>query len=413
MFCRFLGLFAAVGSLHAGTAAGQDASVVGTLLPRVEAPAPLRPLDGYAPGTPGRDPLAGSRAARSLSALERPVAPLRLRGAKEMAIFRNLASSVVLVLTADGTGSGSLISVVDGTGIVLTNWHVVDYATDVGIVFKPRDDMQPVTKADIVRGRVIKADPVRDLALIAVAAVPAHAVPLPLGTMGEVQIGADVHAIGHPATETWSYTKGLISQIRPGYQWQTDAGVQHRADVIQTQTPINPGNSGGPLIGDSGRMIGINSFKAQGEGLNFAVSVGEIDRFLAAAQKGEFDPKPAAARKETCKPQLLSEGRDAKLAAFVQYADFFCTGKANAMLVVPDDKSKEAWVSLDTNGDGEIDAVIYDPDRDGKWDISYWDTDFDGKPDLIGHHPDGSLLPSRTEKFRPGAAPGPPARGRR
>ena len=58
--------------------------------------------------------------------------------------------------------------------------------------------------------------------------------------MSEAQVGADVHAIGHPQGQTWTYTKGLISQVRPDYQWGP-----HKADVIQTQTPINPGNSGG------------------------------------------------------------------------------------------------------------------------------------------------------------------------
>ena len=53
------------------------------------------------------------------------------------------------------------------------------------------------------------------------------------------------------------------------------------ADVIQTQTPINGGNSGGPLLNQSGNLIGIATFGTpENEGLNFAISVEEIIRFL-------------------------------------------------------------------------------------------------------------------------------------
>jgi S1-C subfamily serine protease len=77
-----------------------------------------------------------------------------------------------------------------------------------------------------------------------------------------------------PTGEAWTYTTGVISQYRRAYEWQAEGDpIKHKADIIQTQTPINPGNSGGPLLGDTGNLIGVNSFKASGEGLNFAVSV--------------------------------------------------------------------------------------------------------------------------------------------
>lgn len=65
-----------------------------------------------------------------------------------------------------------------------------------------------------------------------------------------------------------------------------------------------------------------------------------------------------------------------------------CSGQVNATLYIPDDKTK-------------TDAWILDENRDGKWDISYWDTDFDGKPDMVGHHPDGGLKPTKMEKYQP------------
>src|SRR5690606_14286963 len=131
--------------------------------------------------------------------------------------------------------------------------------------------------ADIRPAKVVKRDGVADLALLQVADVPAGVKPLAVGSAASVQVGADVHAIGHPTGEAWTYTRGVVSQVRKDYAWMDE----HKATVIQTQTPINPGNSGGPLINDDLEIIGVNSFKADGEGLNFAVSADDVKAFLA------------------------------------------------------------------------------------------------------------------------------------
>jgi hypothetical protein len=214
-----------------------------------------------------------------------------------------------------------------------------------------------------------------------------------------VQVGADVHALGHPREQTWTYTKGLISQIRPDYEWG-DATARHKADVIQTQTPINPGNSGGPLIDEGGKLIGVNSFKLPGEALNFAVSVGEVEKFLAAAQSGAYEPKVTSAASKPCRPKIVFEGRSKDGKASIRNLDMDCSGKVNASLMVPDDKTQPIEFRFDKNGDGKPDVWILDEDRDGRWDISFWDTDFDGKPDLVGFHPDGELKPTRFEKYK-------------
>jgi len=285
--------------------------------------------------------------------------------------------------------------------VLLTSAHVVGNAKEVAVVFKPQKDGEKITRAHAVLGRVRKLDPVRDLALIEVENVPAYVAAIPLGGMSEVQVGADVHAIGHPKGQTWTYTKGLISQIRLDYKWGP-----HKVDVIQTQTPINPGNSGGPLISDGGKLIGVNFFKQQGEGLNFAVAISDIERFLKAAQDGAYEPPGAVAAAtpgsaRPCAPKVVYEGRGKDNRSFVRTVDMDCSGKVNTALMVPDDTSKPIEFRLDTNKDGKTDAWIVDHNRDGKWDLSYWDTDFDGKPDVLGYHPDGELKPTRMEKFQP------------
>ena len=393
--------------LYSGSLQAQSAGNFGPLLPSGQSSHPSSLSGQYTLKLLQPDPLGTSRIARSLDRLQQVEPQLRLRGAKDVELYRTLSPAVTLVLPNEGAGSGSLLSVKPTpgsalkTGVILTCWHVVGDAREVGIVFKPQQEGQTVGPASVLRGRVVKVDPARDLALVEVVGVPAYAMPIEIGTMNEVQVGADVHAIGHPNGETWTYTKGLVSQLRPNYEWQAEKSVKHKADVIQTQTPINPGNSGGPLIGDNGRLIGVNSFKARGEALNFAVSVGEVRKFLAAAERGEFDVKPESGAPKVCDGKVVYEGRAKTDNAYIKNVDLGCTGRVNATLYVPDDKSQPIEFQLDTNDDGKVDAVIFDEDRDGKWDYSLWDTDFDGKPDRIGHHPDGELKPSRFEKYRP------------
>jgi S1-C subfamily serine protease len=248
-----------------------------------------------------------------------------VRSAKGGQIYRAVSPAVVLVATKDGFGSGSLL---DTAGNVITNWHVVKGYEYVAVIFKPTVEGKEPTSDDIKRGRVVKFDEIADLALVKVTEVPTGRTPIRLGDASEIAVGMDVHAIGHPTGEAWTYTTGVISQYRQAYEWQAEGDpIKHKADIIQTQTPINPGNSGGPLLGDSGNVIGVNSFKASGEGLNFAVSVDEVRKFLA--RSGDRMPRSPSTKKSDreCKPRELSKFRSEQNDATVVSFDMFCTGK--------------------------------------------------------------------------------------
>lgn len=322
------------------------------------------------------------------------------RGSKDAVLYESRAPSVVLVATeSGGLGSGSII---DKQGLVLTNWHVVAGHDEVGVLRKPKDSK--LRRSDILRARVVRVDEVADLALIRIVAPPKDLVPVKLGRVQDVRVGEDVHAIGHPNGNVWTYTKGLISQIRPGFEWSTDAGLKHRADVIQTQTPINPGNSGGPLFSDSGQIIGVNSFKETGsEAINFAVSVTDVHRLLQrkkdrAAER--IDNAPAADSSEPkCETKVLGARRSDSDDTKLTFLDMNCDGDPDAILVEPDDAAAAVELRIDTNGDDQVDVVLVDQNRDKKWDISYHDKNFDGEPDLVGHHPDGKPTPSRMEWY--------------
>jgi S1-C subfamily serine protease len=319
-----------------------------------------------------------------------------VRSAKDAQIYRAISPSVVLIVNKEGFGSGSLIST---SGEIITNFHVVKGYTSVAVVFKPTIEGSEPTRDEIKRGQVVKYDEVADLALVKVSEFPAGRSPIRLGDSSEFAIGSDVHAIGHPTGEAWTYTTGVISQYRQGYEWQAaDDDIRHKADIIQTQTPINPGNSGGPLISDSGDLIGVNSFKTTGEGLNFAVSVDDLRKFLTRpgnrVAKTRTDVKKAECiRKEISK--FRNKGNDATIIAY----DMFCNGKDTGEYVIPDKQTNAIFLRVDRNGDGKADVIFFDFKRRGKWDISWWDENYDGHWTLVGYHDDGSLTPSRFESF--------------
>jgi S1-C subfamily serine protease len=319
------------------------------------------------------------------------------RSAKDAQIYRIISPSVVLILTKDGLGSGALIS---QSGDIITNWHVVRGDVSVAVVYKPAVEGREPTRDDIKLGQVIRYDEIADLALVK-AEAPSGRTPIRLGDGSEISIGADVHAIGHPTGEAWTYTKGVISQYRSGYTWETkDEKWKHKADVIQTQTPINPGNSGGPLISDAGTLIGVNSFKAPGsEGLNFAVSVDDVKKFLTRGTNRVAKAPPAPPDKGGCKPKEISRWQNEQNHSTVVGYDMTCSGKINGNYIIPDKQSEAILLSIDRNGDGRPDVIFFDFKRQKKWELSLWDENFDGHWTLVGYHDDGSMKPTRFESY--------------
>ena len=321
-----------------------------------------------------------------------------VRGGAELAIYRKIAPSVVLVVTDKGLGSGSLIS---KDGQILTNYHVIAGFDAVSVILKPAKEGDKITPAQAITADVIKVDPSVDLALLKMrTAPPANLVPVAFGDFDKVKIGDDVNAIGHPEGETWTFTKGYVSQIRRGYKW-TIEGTEHTADVIQTQTPINPGNSGGPLLNSQGALIGVNSFiDTAGQNLSYAVGVNMVQAFIKNPAPVTVAAATASAAAK-CEPHLMFEGRDDKNTASVRRFDMSCHGRVDLAIILPDDKSQPMVALLDTTGSGKADGQILSYHRDGHWDISYWDTKHTGHWDTIGYHPDGKLKPSSYGPYIP------------
>ena len=311
----------------------------------------------------------------------------KTRGAKAINIFSTLAPSVVLIITEEGIGSGSIIN---NKGQILTNWHVVEGYESVAVAFMPTNINQEIDETKIVFADVIAVKKDKDLALLQIIGNTANLPSaISLGDSDDVAIGADTHAIGHPKGEFWTYTRGYISQIRPNYEWSYDNEHKMTAAVIQTQTPISPGNSGGPLINENGQLIGVNSFKGEGEAINFAVALPEISAFL-------LDPeiiKPKV-NSFSCEPKVLKKSRSKDDNADVTLMDTDCNDVADASIFVPDDLTADLIVDFDENEDGKIDGSVFDKKQDGYWDYSFWDSDLDGTFDMYGIHANGEIDPS-------------------
>jgi hypothetical protein len=321
------------------------------------------------------------------------------RGIKEINLFKNVSPSIVLILTKHSIGSGAIIA---PNGDIITNNHVVGNNKQVVVALKPKSGSSPKRK-DLLVADVFKVNQSSDLALIKLTKKSKKLRAIRLGKANSYEIGQDVHAIGHPEGNLWTYTKGFISQIRDDYNWVNPNGYKHHAKVvIQTQTPINPGNSGGPLFDDKGKLVGVNSFKKTGgEGLNYAVSVEDVHSFLKQegnvyAQKFET-PEQKLSKKwkvnvlKIAKVDYLKKGHknDIMVAYDRNYnniADAFAidigsTGFIEVFIYDKNEDSKPELLTLDTTKSGKPNIYFYDTTKDGKYDTKGIDNNEDGKID--------------------------------
>jgi S1-C subfamily serine protease len=221
----------------------------------------------------------------ALRALPKTLIVEESRGSTDVLVYKKAAPATVLVLADRGPGSQNVALgsgvVVSAAADVLTNYHVIADATRIVVIFKPEKGVK--IEKDLAYAAIpTKVDAASDLALLRVVSPPSRLTYLSFGDTAKLEVRDDVHAIGHPDGQVWTYTTGTISQIRPKFRWKdNESGRMHEANVIQTQTAINPGNSGGPLLDDHAEIIGINSFQMKGEqGLNYAIAANSIQDFL-------------------------------------------------------------------------------------------------------------------------------------
>jgi Do/DeqQ family serine protease len=174
---------------------------------------------------------------------------------------------------ARSLGSGVIV---DRSGLVVTNNHVVQNMTEVKVAFADRREFE----VDIVL-----RDPRTDLAVLKLKNPPADLATLEIGDSESLEVGDIVLAIGNPFGVGQTVTQGIVSALA-----RSQVGVTDYQSFVQTDAAINPGNSGGALVDMGGRLVGINTaiFSRSGgsHGIGFAIPTAMVRLIVESARAG-------------------------------------------------------------------------------------------------------------------------------
>jgi putative serine protease PepD len=196
------------------------------------------------------------------------------------------AVTYIVADTPEGqaTGSGFVVS---KDGLIVTNDHVVDGASQVQVKIGTSDKAQAA--------QVVGADPSRDLALLKVDGK--NLPTLELGDSSKVSVGDPTYAIGNPFGLDHTLTTGIVSALQRSLQAPDGATI---SGAIQTDAALNPGNSGGALLDADGKVIGVNSqiqtgsssgAEAGNVGIGFAIPANTVKTFISEAKAGKLQPQ--------------------------------------------------------------------------------------------------------------------------
>ncbi|MFM7250992.1 MAG: S1C family serine protease [Planctomycetaceae bacterium] len=230
--------------------------------PAVGSPAPA------VPGPPAAADLPGGLTAEERTniavyeAVNRSVVNINTKATVSAGLF-------LLEVPSEGAGSGIVL---DRTGHILTNAHVVEGAKEIQVVlFDGSSHM----------ATIVGLDPATDVAVIRVGAPAESLVPVRFGDSAELRVGQRVYAIGNPFGLERTLTTGIVSSLNRSLPTKLGRTIK---SIIQTDAAINPGNSGGPLLDSSSRLIGmttaIASRTGQSSGVGFAIPVGTLARLV-------------------------------------------------------------------------------------------------------------------------------------
>jgi S1-C subfamily serine protease len=182
-------------------------------------------------------------------------------------VYKKVAPVIVLInathagpstdrdVSVHSVGSGIVL---DDTGVILTNNHVIDGATSIVVTVK---------KGVKLEAQILGNDPMTDLALLRISLPKGHYPVAEFGDSDRLEIGQPVLTIGHPFGLDATLTTGVISGFLPSPE-----PSRQPQRLIQSSAAINPGNSGGPLLDLSGHIIGVNAAMLAGaQNVGFAI----------------------------------------------------------------------------------------------------------------------------------------------
>jgi Do/DeqQ family serine protease len=170
-------------------------------------------------------------------------------------------------------GSGVMV---DPSGLVVTNNHVIEGADQVKVSLSDKREFE---------AEIVLKDSRSDLAVLRLKDVREKFPTLDFANSDELQVGDVVLAIGNPFGVGQTVTHGIISALA-----RTQVGITDYQFFIQTDAAINPGNSGGALVDMTGKLAGINTaiFSRSGgsQGIGFAIPANMVRVVVASARSG-------------------------------------------------------------------------------------------------------------------------------
>jgi Do/DeqQ family serine protease len=170
-------------------------------------------------------------------------------------------------------GSGVIV---DASGLVVTNNHVIEGASEVKVALADKREFE---------AEIVLKDARTDLAILRIKDSRERFPAIEFGNSDELLVGDIVLAIGNPFAVGQTVTHGIVSAVA-----RTQVGITDYQFFIQTDAAINPGNSGGALVDLGGRLIGVNTaiFSRSGgsQGIGFAIPVNMVRVVAASAKSG-------------------------------------------------------------------------------------------------------------------------------
>ena len=192
--------------------------------------------------------------------------------------------------TAEGAGSGIIISKTESDILILTNYHVIEGAEELSVTFYDEKSYD---------AKVVGVSEKKDIAVIKVALndiKPSTIESIAIATIGDsnkLKVGNGIIAIGNALGYGQSVTTGVVSALNREVTMDNT-----KTKMIQIDAAINGGNSGGALLNAQGEVVGINSVKysaaatstsASIEGMGFAIPISDVKDLINQLMNGEDD----------------------------------------------------------------------------------------------------------------------------
>jgi Do/DeqQ family serine protease len=188
-------------------------------------------------------------------------------------LFRQFFGAVPREQVLRSLGSGVIV---DPSGLIVTNYHVIEGASEVRVALADKREFD---------AEIVLKDEHSDLTVLRLKDAKERFPVLEFANSDELQVGDVVLAIGDPFGVGQTVTHGIVSAVA-----RTQVGISDYRFFIQTDAAINPGNSGGALVDVNGRLVGINtaiySRSGGSQGIGFAIPANMVRVVVASARGG-------------------------------------------------------------------------------------------------------------------------------